>query len=118
VILVDTSVWVDHLRIADARLAALLGDEQVLLHRFVVGEIACGVLKRRAEVLALMRNLPHVKAVDDDEALAFVEAHSLMGSGMGWIDVHLLASVYLSGDRIWSKDHALRRSARRLGIAA
>lgn len=117
-ILVDTSLWVDHLRTTDARLTALLEDEQVLLHRFVVGEIACGVLKGRAEVLALLRNLPHIKAVDDDEALAFVEAHSLMGSGVGWVDVHLLASVYLSGDRIWSRDQPLLRVARRLGIAA
>lgn len=117
-ILVDTSLWIDHLRVADARLTTLLENEQVLLHRFVVGEIACGLLKHRAEVLLLLRNLPRVKAVDDDEALAFVEAHSLMGSGVGWVDVHLLASVYLSGDRIWSKDRPLLRAAKRLGIAA
>ena len=117
-ILVDTSLWIDHLRRADVTLTALLEEEQVVLHRFVVGEIACGALKRRAEVLALLRSLPHLKAVDDDEALAFVEAHSLMGSGVGWVDVHLLASVYLSGARLWTKDRPLVRAAHRLGIAA
>jgi predicted nucleic acid-binding protein len=118
VILVDTSVWIDHLRVADRRLAALLLDEQVLSHRFIDGEIACGALRRRSEVLTLLRNLPHVAPVGDGEAMAFVEAHALAGSGVGWVDVHLLASTYLSGDRIWSKDRPLLRAAQRLGIAA
>jgi predicted nucleic acid-binding protein len=118
VILVDTSVWIDHLRVADRRLAGLLLDEQVLLHRFVVGEIACGALRRRAEVLGLLGNLPQIAPVNHDEAIAFVETHNLSGTGVGWVDVHLLASVYLSHDRIWTKDRPLLRAAERLGIAA
>lgn len=117
-ILVDTSVWIDHLRAADRQLAGLLLEEQVLSHPFVVGELACGALKRRAEILPLLRNLPHAPVVDYEEVLHFIEAHALMGSGVGWVDVHLLASAFLAGERLWSKDHRLTQVARRLGVAA
>lgn len=117
-ILVDTSVWVDHLRVADRQLAGLLLDEAVLCHPFVVGELACGTLGRRGEVLGLLRNLPQAPVVDQDEVLAFVEAHALMGSGLGWVDVHLLASVALAGERFWTRDRRLAQAARRLGVAA
>ncbi len=117
-ILVDTSVWIDHLRAADPELSGLLVEEQVLCHPFVVGELACGALKRRAEVLALLRSLPHAPVVDQDEVLTFIDAHALMGSGLGWVDAHLLASVYLAGERLWTNDQRLARAARRLGVAA
>lgn len=117
-ILVDTSVWIDHLRAADRQLTGLLLEEQVLCHPFVVGELACGALKRRAEVLALLGNLPRAPVVDYEEVLTFIEAHALMGSGLGWVDVHLLASVRLAGERLWTGDHRLARAARRLGVAA
>lgn len=117
-ILVDTAIWVDHLRVADRQLAGLLLEEAVLCHPFVVGELACGALHRRSEVLGLLRNLPQAPVVDQDEELAFVEAHKLMGSGLGWVDVHLLASAALAGERLWTRDRRLAQAARRLGIAA
>ena len=117
-ILVDTSVWIDHLRATNRQLAGLLLEAQVLCHPFVVGELACGALKRRAEILALLRNLPRAPVVDDEEVLSFIEAHALMGSGLGWVDVHILASVCLAGERLWTGDHRLSQAARRLGVAA
>ena len=117
-ILVDTSVWVDHLRVADRRLAGLLQDEAVLCHPFVVGELGCGALRRRSEILGLLRNLPEAPVVEHDEVLAFVEAHALMASGLGWVDVHLLASATLAGERLWTRDRKLANAARRLGVAA
>lgn len=117
-ILVDTSIWVDHLRAADRQLTALLLDEAVLGHPFVVGELACGTLGRRTDILALLRQLPQAPMVEHDEVLAFVEAHALAGSGLGWVDVHLLASAALAGERVWTRDRRLTVAARRLGIAA
>ncbi len=117
-ILVDTSVWVDHLRVADRQLAGLLLEEAVLCHPFVVGELACGSLNRRREILGLLGNLPEAPVVEHEEVLAFVEAHGLMGSGLGWVDVHLLASSTLTGERFWTRDRRLAQAARRLGVAA
>jgi predicted nucleic acid-binding protein len=117
VILVDTSVWVDHLRGSDRQLAGLLLDEAVLCHPFVVGELACGALKRRAEILGLLRDLPQAPVVEHDEVLAFVEGHALMGSGLGWVDVNLLASATMAGGRFWTRDRRLAQAARRLGVA-
>jgi len=118
VILVDTSIWIDHLRVADRQLAGLLLEEQVLSHPLVVGELACGSLRRRAEILGLLRSLPRAPVVDDEEVLLFIEAHGLMGSGLGWVDAHLLASVRLAGERLWTRDRRLTQVARRLGVAA
>ena len=117
-ILVDTSVWINHLRASDRQLAGFLLEELVLCHSFVVGELACGALKRRAEILALLRSLPHAPVVDYEEILSFIEAHALIGSGLGSVDVHLLASVCLAGERLWTRDHRLAQAARRLGVAA
>ena len=117
-IVVDTSVWVDHLRAADRQLADLLLDEDVLCHPFVVGELACGALKRRTEILALLGNLPHAPVLRHEEVLAFVEAHDLMGRGLGWVDVHLLASARFAGERLWTRDRRLAQAARSLGVAA
>jgi hypothetical protein len=116
--LVDTSVWVDHLRVGDRQLAGMLTDEGVLCHPFVVGELACGALRRRGEILELLRHLPQAPIVEHDEVLAFVEGHALAGSGLGWIDVHLLASATLAGERVWTRDRRLAHAARRLGVAA
>ena len=117
-ILVDTSVWVDHLRVADRQLAGLLLEEAALCHPFVVGELACGALNRRSEILGLLRNLPQGPVVEHEEVLAFVDAHRLMGSGLGLVDVHLLASATLAGERLWTRDRRLAQVARRLGVAA
>jgi predicted nucleic acid-binding protein len=104
-ILVDTSVWVDHLRKGEQGLAALLTASNVLMHPFVVGELACGNLHQRKEVLALLRDLPRAAIATDDEVLLFIEQHTLMGRGLGYIDAHLLASVALQGTaRLWTRD--------------
>lgn len=116
-ILVDTSIWVDHFHAADARLGALLEDGQVLCHAFVVGELACGNLRRRAEVLALLGALPQIPAMVSEDVIRFVDAHRLMGRGLGWVDVHLLASAYASRERLWTRDRRLREAAQRLGVA-
>jgi predicted nucleic acid-binding protein len=118
VILVDTSIWIDHLRVANRQLAGLLLEEKVLSHPLVVGELACGSLRRRTEILGLLRCLPRAPVVDDEEVLLFMEAHALMGSGLGWVDVHLLASVCLAGERLWTRDRRLIQVARRLSVAA
>jgi predicted nucleic acid-binding protein len=117
VILVDTSVWVDHLRTADARLAELLRDGQVLCHPFIVGELACGNLRRRAEILSLLADLPQLPAIPSEDVMRFIDVHRLMGRGLGWIDVHLLATAFVSRERIWSRDRRLADAANRLGVA-
>lgn len=111
-ILVDTSVWVDHLRSGEARLVAALEQGLVVSHPFVVGELACGNLANRAEVLGLLRDLPAAPVATDAETLAFIDARSLMGRGIGYIDVHLLASATLRDDiRLWTKDRRLAEVA-------
>jgi predicted nucleic acid-binding protein len=118
VTLVDTSIWIDHFRAGDRRLAGLLHDAQVLSHPFVIGELALGNLSVRSEVLALLAQLPRSPMVRDDEMLSFIDAHGLAGSGLGWVDAHLLASVRLAGERLWTRDRRLAEAARRLGVAA
>jgi predicted nucleic acid-binding protein len=115
--LVDTSVWVDHLRRGHAALAARLREGVVCTHPFVIGELACGHLARRREVLALLDALPRLPAVSHHEAMVFVEARRLAGQGIGWIDVHLLASAAVGGARVWTLDRRLHTVARRLGLA-
>lgn len=117
-ILVDTSVWVDHLRVVDRQLAGLLLEGSVLCHPFVVGELACGTLRRRGEILALLRHLPEAPVVEHEEALEFLSTHALSGAGLGWVDVHLLASAALASERLWTRDRRLAAAARRLGVAA
>lgn len=111
-ILVDTSVWVDHLRRGDARLAALLETASVLVHPFIIGEIACGQLADRKVVLELLAELPAVSVADTEEVLGFVERHQLFGRGLGYVDVHLLAAVALTnGAVLWTHDKRLRVAA-------
>jgi len=96
-VLVDTSIWIDHLRRRSDRLAAMLEEGSVACHPFVIGELACGRLARREELLDLLQRLPALQVVSHDEALALVGANDLGGSGLGWIDVHLLAAAKVSG---------------------
>lgn len=117
-ILVDTSVWVDHLRRGNEGLRRLLLDENILTHTSVIGELACGQMTHRTRILALLHALPCAPMVDDEEALAFIETHRLMGSGIGWVDVHILAATALSRGRLWTIDRRLQRAASRLGMAA
>jgi predicted nucleic acid-binding protein len=118
VILVDTSVWVDHLRGADRALSALLDQGRVLMHPFVVGEIACGSLRARSAVLGLLRDLPSVPVAEDDEVLRFIEARALHGQGIGYVDAHLLAAVALTGSaKLWTRDKRLQALAGRSSLA-
>ncbi len=117
-ILVDTSVWVDHLRSGEEKLAALLNGSQVLMHPFVLGKLACGNLRRRAEVLTLFRDLPQAIVASDEEVLFFIERHELMGRGMGYVDTHLLAAAALDGGaQLWTRDKRLYGLAEELGMA-
>lgn len=117
-ILVDTSVWVDHLRRDNPRLRALLGNAAVSCHPFVIGELACGTMRNREVVLDLLARLPSVPVAQHREALAFIESRRLMGSGLGWVDINLLASALLGGVQLWTLDRALREAATSLGVAS
>jgi len=117
-ILVDTSVWVDHLRRGNARLEGLLRDGLVLVHPFVLGELALGRLKRRSEILAFLGEMPWAEAASHDEVLEFVHLHELAGRGVGWVDVHLLVSAALSRVSLWTLDRRLAIAAVRLSLSA
>lgn len=106
-ILVDTSVWIDHLRIGNPRLKSLLHDERVLTHPFIVGELACGSVRHREEILGLLRALPEAHVAEHHEVLTFVESRRLYNRGIGWVDAHLLASALLSGAPLWTLDRHL-----------
>ena len=110
-VLVDTSVWVDHLRRGTPALAVLLADGEVACHPFVIGELACGNLRNRSEILALLPSLPSIPEVAHEELLRFIEGHRLMGRGLGLIDVHLLASAQLAAIPLWTLDRRLREAA-------
>lgn len=114
-ILVDTSVWVDHLRHGEAELVDALHQSQIFIHPFVLGELACGNLKARTSVLALLRALPTAIMATDEETLAFIEQHNLMGRGIGYVDAHLCASARLSGAQLWTRDKRLRAISLALG---
>ena len=109
--LVDTSVWIDHFRRGNQTLSTRLEDGAVWWHPFVIGELACGGLSDRDHVLALLAVLPQPPLAEHDEVLEFVDRNGLAGSGLGWIDVHLLASARLGGIGIWTLDRNLGRAA-------
>ena len=117
-ILVDTSLWVDHLRRGDRRLTALLVDGDVACHPMVIGELALGTLRKRARLLGYLSALPSLTVAEHDEVLELIESRRLMRTGVGWVDVHLLASALLAGVPIWTRDGVLATQAARLGIAA
>jgi len=116
-ILVDTSVWIDHLRNKNTQLGSLLEHNQVLMHPLVRGELACGYLHNRVQILSLLSDLAHVPEVTHEEALYCLEAHSLMGKGIGLVDVHLLSSVFLSKNTLlWTRDKRLHELSKSLNI--
>jgi len=117
VILVDTSVWVDHLRQGIPLLSDLLTAGEVATHPFVIGELACGNLANRGELLRLFSALPTVTIATHAEALHLIETRRLHGVGMGWIDIHLLASALLSRTPLWTRDRKLHSIAKTLGVA-
>lgn len=117
-ILVDTSIWIDHLRHTEPELVQALTNGQVMTHPFVIGELACGNLNNRAALLRDLRTLPQAAVVTEREALAFIDGRRLMGRGIGYIDVHLLASVVLAGGAVlWTRDRRLAAIAQELGVA-
>jgi len=116
-ILVDTSVWIDHFRQGSSALSEALEREEVMTHPFVIGELACGTLKNRREVLSLLARLPSAVVATGEETLHFIEHHRLMGKGIGYIDVHLLASVVMTeAARFWTWDKRLETIAAKLRI--
>lgn len=118
-ILVDTSVWIDHFHKGVPSLADALKREAVLTHPFVIGELACGNLKNRAEILELLANLPAAVVATHDETLLYIERRRLMGQGIGYIDAHLLASVALTADaQLWTRDKRLLAIATDLRLSA
>ena len=116
-ILVDTSIWVSHLRNGNFNLERLLNDGDVACHPFIIGELACGSIKNRIEILSLLNALPKVELLDNAEGLLFIEKNDLAGKGLGLIDIHLLASAVLSETALWTLDTKLKHEAHILGIA-
>lgn len=117
-ILVDTSVWVDHLRTGDRLLAELLEAGEVLAHPYVIGELSLGSLHNRDVFLGLLRTIPRTSLASDDEVWRFIDDHALYGRGIGYVDVHLLASVCLTPEaELWTRDKRLRATAGTFGLA-
>lgn len=116
--LVDTSTWIDHFRKTDPDLVERLHDGTVACHPFVLGEVALGTLRRRGEVLDLLRALPRIDVVPHDDVLAFVDRAGLHGTGIGLVDAHLLAATDTAAAQLLTSDRRLKRQAERLGLAA
>ncbi len=115
-ILVDTSVWVEHLRHGLPRLATLLQEGEVMIHPWVIGELACGNLRNRSQVLDLLQGLPAAMVASDTEVLLLIEREQLMGRGIGYIDAHLVAAARLSHCRLWTQDRRLAAVAQEQGL--
>ena len=116
-ILVDTSVWVDHLRGHDKGLSALLDAGRVFTHPFIAGELALGHLRQRELVLHMLGNLPQATVATDAEVLQFIGRHALFGTGIGYVHAHLLGAARLTAAMIWTRDKTLLGVAKRLGLA-
>jgi len=116
-VLVDTSVWVMHLRQGRIGLDGLLDQGEVMCHPYIMGELACGNLNNRLEILSLLKTLQTALQAEHEEVMQFIENNSLMGKGLGYIDIHLLASAILSRAPLWTLDKKLKQVSLRLGIA-
>lgn len=117
-ILVDTSVWIDHLRSSNPALVGLLHGGAVLSHPWIVGEVALGNLRNRREVIESLRRLPSATVADDGEVLLLIEAEHLHGTGIGFVDAQLLAAARLTRDGLlWTRDKRLAAAAGKLGVA-
>lgn len=115
-ILVDTSVWINHLRDSEAHLETLLLDCDVICNTHIIGELACGNLKNRKEILSLLQSLPTSPQIDFKEYLYFIEHNRLSGRGLEFVDIHLLASAQLGQVRLWTFDERLNATATDLGL--
>jgi predicted nucleic acid-binding protein len=117
-ILVDTSIWIDHLRVNNPALKTLLDAGRVLMHPFVIGELALGRMRQREIILAALSDLPSAELATDAEVLGFIDHEALFGRGIGYVDVHLLASVRLAaGAKLWTRDTRLHDVAKKLSLA-
>ena len=115
-VLVDTNIWINHFRKTDPGLVRNLNQGSVACHPFIIGELAAGNLKNRTEILVLFQSLPATPVVEPVEYLEFVATRKLMGKGLGFVDIHLLASAVLSGIPLWTGDKRLAKSADDLGV--
>ncbi len=115
-VLVDTSVWVSHLRHGNSKLQKLLQEGRVASHPFIIGELACGNISNRTEIISLMQALPMLDAVEHEELLLFIEHNKMMRKGLGFVDVHLLAATMLAGIPLWTQDKKLKKACSQLSI--
>jgi predicted nucleic acid-binding protein len=115
-VLVDTSIWVSHLIKSNSDLKTLLLYGDVMCHPFIIGELVCGQIKNRSEIISLLQSLPMVVVVEQEELLALIENYHLMGLGLGFVDVHLLASAILMGVPLWTLDKRLKQVSALLSI--
>ena len=115
-IIADTSVWINHLRETDEDLKQLLLKGRVMCHEYIVGELACGNIKNRKDILTFLKALPTAPLIDFDEYLYFIDEHRLNVFGIGFVDIHLLASSKLSQTKLWTEDKRLKTAASKLGI--
>ncbi len=115
-VIVDTSIWIIHLRQGSRQLEKLLMDAEVMCHPFIIGELACGNLKNRNEIIILLQSLPMAPTIEFDEFLFFIDRNRLVGKGVGFVDVHLLASAQLTGVPLWTADKRLKSAADQLEL--
>ena len=115
-ILVDTSIWIDHLINSNDELIQLLNSNRVCIHPFIIGELSCGNISNRSEILTLLKALPRAEPALEDEIFTFIEYKKLYGIGLGFIDVHLLASALIHNVKLWTQDKTLRKVAKQLNI--
>jgi predicted nucleic acid-binding protein len=116
-VLVDTSIWVSYFRALNSHLTELLLKGHVISHPFIIGELACGNLKNRREILSLLKELPKAITAEHEEVLNFIESQHLMGLGLGFVDVHLLAAALLTAVPLWTADMSLKEAAIKLQVA-
>ncbi len=115
-VLVDTSVWVSHLRHGNPKLQEMLQEGKVVSHTFIIGELACGNIRNRTEIISLMQSLPMLDSIEHEELLLFIEHNKMMGTGLGFVDVHLMAAAMLAGIPLWTQDKKLKQACSTLGI--
>ncbi len=113
----DRCIWINHLRSGVRQLENLLSDDSMWIHPFIIGELACGHLKNRSEILTLLKTLHTVQTIALQEYLFFIDSHRLSGIGIGFVDVHLLASAMMAGIPLWTKDKRLKKTALTLGVS-
>lgn len=115
-VLVDTSVWVSHLRHGNPKLQEMLQESQVVSHPFIIGELACGNISNRTEIISLIQSLPMLDVIEHEELLLFIEHNRMMGTGLGLVDIYLMASAILAGIPLWTQDKKFKRTCSRLSI--